>query len=80
MDKTASQSDKEASDRIGFITYIIPKFADEFRMNRHDAYLYLKKYGGIDYIFQNWWALHTDNPFWAVRDIHEICYRNGGWK
>jgi hypothetical protein len=24
--------------------------------------------------------LHTDNPFWVVRDMHEICYQNGGWK
>jgi hypothetical protein len=26
--------------------------------------------------------LHTDNPFWAVRDLYEVCYKNGGlrWK
>jgi hypothetical protein len=49
-------------------------------MNIQDAYRYLKKYGGLDYLYENWWALHTDNPFWAVRDMHDICWQNGGWK
>jgi hypothetical protein len=49
-------------------------------MNRQEAYRYLKKYGGLDYLFEHWWALHTDNPFWTVRSIHEICYQNGGLK
>jgi hypothetical protein len=33
--------DKEASDRLSFITFIIPEFADEYKMNRQEAYLYL---------------------------------------
>jgi hypothetical protein len=70
--------DKEAGDRLCFITFIIPEFADEYKMDRQEAYRYLKKYGGLDFIFRHWWALHTDNPFWAVRDMHEICYQNGG--
>jgi hypothetical protein len=70
--------DKEMSDKLSFITFIIPKFADEYKMNRQRAYQYLKKYGGIDYLFEHWWALHTDNPFWAVRSMQEICYQNGG--
>jgi hypothetical protein len=70
--------DKEASDRLSFVTFIIPEFADEYKMDRQEAYRYLKKYGGLDFIFEHWWALHTDNPFWVVRDIQEICYQNGG--
>jgi hypothetical protein len=49
-------------------------------MNKQKAYLYLEKYGGLDYLFENWWALHTDNPLWAVRDLYEVCYQNGGLK
>ena len=72
--------DKETSDKIGFITFIIPEFAKSYKMNIQDAYRYLKKYGGIDYLYENWWVLHTDNPFWAVRDMFEICRQNGGLK
>jgi len=72
--------DNDTRDRIRFITYIIPKFADEYQMNRQEAYLYLKKYGGVKFIFDYWWTLHVDNPFWSVREIHDVCYENGGWR
>jgi hypothetical protein len=70
--------DKETRDRISFITFIIPEFARSYKMNIREAYLYLKKYGGLDFLYRHWWALHTDNPFWAVRDMYEVCYKNGG--
>jgi hypothetical protein len=28
-------------------------------MNKQKAYLYLEKYGGLDYLFENWRALYT---------------------
>ncbi len=71
---------KADRDEISFISFIIPEFAAAYKMNIQKAYQYLKKYGGIDYLRENWWALHTDNPFWAVRDLYEICSRNGGMK
>jgi hypothetical protein len=70
--------DKQTSDKVAFISYIIPKLADAYKMNVQDAFFYLKKYGGWDFLNEHWWALHTDNPFWAVCDIFEICRQNGG--
>jgi len=72
--------DKATRDEISFTTFIIPEFAKSYKMSVQDAYRYLKKYGGLDYLDENWWALHTDNPFWAVRDMFEICRQNGGLK
>jgi hypothetical protein len=74
----ATTLDKETSDKVSFITFIIPAFAEAYKMNVRDAYLYLKKYGGWDFLNKHWWALHTDNEIWAVRDIFEICRKNGG--
>ncbi|MDR1414356.1 MAG: DUF3791 domain-containing protein [Odoribacteraceae bacterium] len=68
----------EVSDRLSFVTFIIPYFARAYKMSRQEAYRYLKKYGGIDFLFEHWWALHTDNPFYAARDMFEICHQNGG--
>ena len=70
--------DKATSDKISFITYIVPAFADAYKMNVQDAYFYLKKYGAWDFLNEHWWALHTDSTFYAVRDLYEICYENGG--
>ncbi|MDR3267882.1 MAG: DUF3791 domain-containing protein [Tannerella sp.] len=70
--------DRETSNKVRFITFIIPEFARSYKMNKQEAYRYLKKYGGLDYLFEHWWALHTDNPFRVVRELYEICYQNGG--
>ena len=71
---------KETSDKINFMTFIITKFARAYKMNSQQAYLYLKKYGGLSFLDEHWWALHTDNPFWSIRDMYKICYNNGGVK
>jgi hypothetical protein len=70
--------DKQTSDKVSFITFIIPEFAAAYKMNVQSAYFYLKKYGGLDFLSKHWWALHTDNDIWAIHDIHEICRQNGG--
>jgi len=69
---------KETSDKISFISYIIPKFAESYKMNIQDSYFYLKKHGGLDFLMEHWWALHTYSGFWAVRDLYDVCYKNGG--
>jgi hypothetical protein len=70
--------DKQTSDKVAFMTYIVPAFADAYKMNVQQAYFYLKKYGGWDFLNEHWWALHTDNAIWAVHNIYEICHQNGG--
>jgi hypothetical protein len=72
--------DKQTSDKVSFISFIIPEFALAYKMNVQQAYFYLKQYGGIDYLNQHWWALHTDTPYWAVRSMFQICRSNGGLK
>jgi len=76
----AKRIDKATSDKISFMTYIVPEFAAAYKMNVQDAFFYLKKYGGWDFLNEHWWALHTDSPFWAVRSLYNVCYRNGGAK
>jgi len=78
MDEALKALDKETRDKVSFISFIIPSFAEAYKMNVQDAYRYLKKYGGLDFLREHWWALHTENPFWAVRDLFEVCHQNGG--
>jgi len=71
--------DKETSDKISFISFIIPEFASSYKIEMQEAYFYLKKYGGLDFLMKHWWALHTDNKYWALLDIYDICRKNGGY-
>jgi len=70
--------DKKKSDKISFISFIIIEFAEAFKMKKNEAYQYLKKYGGLDFLFKHWWALHTDDKYFALRDLYSVCYENGG--
>ena len=70
--------DKATSDKISFLTYIVPAFADAYKMNVQDAYFYLKKYGAWDFLNEHWWALHTDNVLYTLNDLYEVCRDNGG--
>ncbi|MDR2579104.1 MAG: DUF3791 domain-containing protein [Chitinispirillales bacterium] len=70
--------DRETGNMVSFITFIIFEFGESYKMGKREAYLYLKKYGGLDFIYEHWWALHTDNPYYAVRDIFDVCRNNGG--
>jgi hypothetical protein len=71
---------KELSDKVAFLSFIVPEFATSYKMSFSDSYRYLKKYGAWDYLNENWWALHTDNPFWTVRYLYDMCLENGGLK
>jgi len=78
METTIRILDKDNGDKVSFIAYIIPAFAEAYKMNVQDAYRYLKKYGGLDFLHEHWWALHTDNVLYALDDIYTICNQNGG--
>ena len=71
---------KATSDKISFISFIIPEFAAAFKMNMAEAYRYLVRYGGFEFLTKHWWALHTDNDIWAIHDIYQVCYKNGGMR
>ena len=73
-----SPQDKEIENKVVFMTYIISKFARTYKMNKAKAYLYLKKYGGLEFLNEFWWTLHVEDPYWSLRALYRECYKNGG--
>jgi hypothetical protein len=71
--------DKQTSDKVSFISFIVPEFAAAFKISMPEAYRYLEQYGGFDFLNKHWWALHTDNKYWALLDIYDVCRHNGGY-
>ncbi|MDR1563328.1 MAG: DUF3791 domain-containing protein [Dysgonamonadaceae bacterium] len=65
-------------NKISFISFMILEFAEAFKMNKPAAYQYLKQYGGLDFLFKHWWAMHTDDRYYGLRDLYEVCRKNGG--
>ena len=75
-----SELDRETQNKMLFIAFIITKFARAYKMSNPNAYMYLKKYGGLDYLFKHWWTLHTEDPYWSLKALYSACYKNGGMK
>ncbi len=70
--------DKITSDKISFLTFIVPEFAAAYKMDVQEAFFYLKKYGAWTFLNEHWQTLHTENPFYTVDYLYQICYKNGG--
>ena len=70
--------DRETQNKVVFMTYIITKFARAYKMSKANAYLYLKKYGGLDYLSEFWWTLHVEDTYWSLEALYSECYKNGG--
>ena len=62
-----------------YVCFIVPTFAEAYKMDKPEGFRYLKKYGGLDFIREHWWALHTENQYYAVRYIFDVCKNNGGY-
>jgi hypothetical protein len=72
--------DQETRHRVKFYTFIITMFARAYKMNKPQAYLYLEKYGGLNYLYKHWWTLHTEDTYWSLKSLYSVCRKNGGLK
>jgi hypothetical protein len=63
---------------IEYIVFIVKNFATEFNISGTDAFNYLNKYKGIDFLENHYGFEHTQNPHLTVKTLTNICYKNGG--
>ena len=70
-----------ARDEINILDYIvvcISEFATRYEMHMREAYLYLTKYKGIEFLKEFYDVEHTLSFDEAIDDVAAICRRNGG--
>lgn len=63
---------------LNYIIICISEFAKQKSIKIKDAYEYLKKYKGLDFLKECYEAEHTVSLNDAIADLTEICKRNGG--
>jgi hypothetical protein len=74
-----AQLDHETKGWIRNTNYLIIQFSYDFKIPVLTAFEYLETYGGLDFLYKHYGALHTDNPLYAVRDLLIVCRNNGGY-
>jgi hypothetical protein len=70
--------DKESRNWIAYMNMIIFEFADSYKLPVKKAYIYLKQYGGIDFLNEFYDVEHTENPYYTVRTLLNVCRNQGG--
>lgn len=70
--------DRNLANKTEYLVCCIADFARLFKLKNYEAYAYLRKYLGIDYLLRHYEALHTLSIDEAVEDLIKICKRNGG--
>ncbi len=69
---------KEEMNVLDYIVVCISEFASRYEMHMRDAYLYLTKYKGIEFLKEFYDVEHTLSFDEAIDDLVAICRKNGG--
>lgn len=71
-------NDKEQSNRLAYFIGCIGAFAEKYSLTNSQAYRYLKRFSGLDFLDEFYEVEHTFSIEEAVDDLTAICQRNGG--
>ena len=69
---------EKLKSRIQYFVACVSEFAEAHGMLRQNAYTFLEKFGGMDFLLKCYEAEHTLSLQDAVADLEIVCRRNGG--
>ena len=65
-------------DKIAYIIAVVNEFAVRFSLNPQQAYRYLNRFKGIDFLDEFYNVEHTLSFDDVVDDLAILCRKNGG--
>ena len=68
----------EFRKEINYTVACVSEFADRFNMSQQEAFRYLYKYKGIEFLKENYDIEHTLSFDDVLKDLFIICRNNGG--
>jgi len=68
----------ELRKEINYAVACVSEFADRFNMRQQEAFQYLYKYKGIEFLKENYDIEHTLSFDDVLKDLFIICRNNGG--
>lgn len=69
---------KHIFDRIEYVVACVGAFAQRFKLSNSQAYAYLRRFSGIDFLLECYAAEHTLSIDDAVLDLQLVCRQKGG--
>lgn len=71
-------SNRELDRRIEYLVTCVGDFAAQHAMMPSEAYLFLEKHHGLDFLSECYDVEHSQSIQTAVDDMTEVCCRHGG--
>lgn len=68
----------EKKDIIEYVVCCVGAFASKFELSNAQAYAYLRRFSGIDFLIDCYAAEHALSIDDAVDDLTTICLKKGG--
>ncbi len=68
----------DTKDRLEWTLIFTSEFGHRFGLTLKQAFNYLSRYQGIDFIDRHYGYVHTQSFQSMVDDISEYCHRKGG--
>ena len=65
-------------DKLAYIIAVVNEFAAKFSLNSQQAYRYLDRFKGIDFVDKFYNVEHTQSFEDVVEDLALFCRKNGG--
>lgn len=65
-------------DKLAYIIAVVNEFAAAFSLNSQQAYRYLNRFKGIDFVDRFYNVEHTQSFEDVVEDLAVFCRKNGG--
>lgn len=69
---------EELLNRLEFVVACVGEFSTTFQLSNSQAYAYLRRFSGIEYLLKHYNALHTLPINEVVDYLKVLCQRNGG--
>lgn len=69
---------KDMLNKIEYVICCVGAFATRFNLSNAQAYAYLRRFTGIDFLLDYYAAEHTLSIDDAVEDLSHICQQHGG--
>jgi len=70
---------EERKSKVCYANYIIRTFAYGFKRPIPEVVEYLDKYGGLQFLLNNYEYEHTQSEYHTHMALLEVCRNNGGW-
>lgn len=69
---------QDIKNRIEYIVVCVSEFAKRFRLSNQQAYAYLRRFTGIDFLNEFYEVEHTQSIESTVDDLQLYCAKRGG--